>query len=442
MRPVSIRRRLLLISALLVFGFIGAAAWSLNAAYREAAHTALIERLQAHIYTLLAAAGEDAQGRLRMPEAVADPLFNRPDSGLYALIEGADGAYHWRSASLLGRELPPPPPLPTGQTRERRADGLLILDQAIAWEDLQGRPVPYRISVAADITDAARQQARFQATLWIGLGILGGLLLVVQLLAIRWGLGPLSEIAGRIRRIEQGEAEALPDSVAVELRPLTRAVNALIRQERGRQERVRHSLADLAHSLKTPLSVLRGLSRELDDPDSAALLDEQVSRIDEIVSYQRQRAAVSGGSALQAPQAVRPVAERLGNSLSRLPRNRDIRLDIALPDGFALRIEPGDLLELLGNLLENAFRHARSRVRVLAPDPARPCLVIEDDGEGIPPALRPALLERGMRADQQHPGQGIGLAVVSEILAQYGASLRIGESAEGGARFEINLESD
>jgi two-component system sensor histidine kinase PhoQ len=441
-RSFSIRRRLLLISALLVFGFIGAAAWSLNAAFRDATRTALVERLQAHIYTLLASAKEDPKGRLRMPETLPDPLFNRPDSGLYAMIEGEQGGYHWRSASLLGRALPAPAPLATGRTRQRYAAGLLILDQAIAWEDIDGQAIPYTISVAADTRNLVRQQDRFRKTLWIGLGALSGLLLVVQLLTVRWGLGPLAGIIDNVRRIEQGEIGSLPDSGAVELRPLTRALNALIHQAHARQERVRHSLADLAHSLKTPLSVLRGLSETLDDRQAGALIDEQVTRIDEIVSYQRQRAVVSGNSGLQAPQAVRPVVERLGRGLARLPRHSHIRLEIDLAPGFTLRIEPGDLLELLGNLLENAFRHAVHTVRVSSPEPTRPRLVIEDDGKGIPPALRDDLLKRGVRADQRHPGQGIGLAVVSEILTQYGASLRIGESPLGGARFEIDLASE
>ena len=341
MNSPSIKRRLLLASSLLVLGFTAVAAWSLSAAFEEQAESALRERAQTHIYTLLASAQEDAQGRLRIPRVLADPLFNQPDSGTYALIEGEHGDYHWRSGSLLGRQLPAPGPLASGSTRHSRMEHLLVVDQAITWDDYEGQPVPYRLRVALDTSALEAQQRDFRYTLWLWLGALGLLLLGVQLVAVRWGLKPLGDIARDIRRIEQGERDALSQDLPVETRPLVDAINTLLEQSHRRQARVRHSLADLAHSLKTPLSILRGATHEIRDTQQAALIGEQVDRIDEIIRYQRQKAIVSGARALLPPVAVRPVAQRLGQSLHKLNSNGSIDFQLDVPEDFSLRMEPG-----------------------------------------------------------------------------------------------------
>ena len=316
MNSPSIKRRLLLASSLLVLGFTAVAAWSLSAAFEEQAESALRERAQTHIYTLLASAQEDAQGRLRIPRVLADPLFSQPDSGTYALIEGEHGDYHWRSGSLLGRQLPAPGPLASGSTRHSRMEHLLVVDQAITWDDYEGQPVPYRLRVALDTSALEAQQRDFRYTLWLWLGALGLLLLGVQLVAVRWGLKPLGDIARDIRRIEQGERDALSQDLPVETRPLVDAINTL-------------------------LSILRGATHEIRDTQQAALIGEQVDRIDEIIRYQRQKAIVSGARALLPPVAVRPVAQRLGQSLHKLNSNGSIDFQLDVPEDFSLRMEPG-----------------------------------------------------------------------------------------------------
>ncbi len=435
----SITRRLLLVSTTLVAAFAGLAGWSLDSAFRHASKTVLIEQLQAHVYTLLATAREDARGRPRLPQALPDPVFNRPDSGRYARVVGENGAYRWQSPSLLGRDLPTSPPPAVGQRRIRHLGHLLVLEQTVAWEDFTGAPIPYTFTIAADTRDLERQQADFRTTLWGWLALLSLILLGVQLAAVRWGLRPLYRLAGAIKQIEQGRASRLPDEVPLELRPLTDNLDALLTQAQTRQERVRHSLADLAHSLKTPLTVLRGATDPERCPELSALVEEQVQRIDEIVSYQRQRAAVAGSTALSAPVALRPLLERLGRGLAKLHADRDIRLSIDLDDSVHLRMDEGDLMELFGNLLENAFRHARKQVRVCRLEGRPLSLEIADDGPGLPPGMGEALLARGVRGDERHPGEGIGLAVVREILQQYGASIRIGRSALGGAGFVLTF---
>ena len=433
----SISRRLLVASGLLVFAFLGLAGLSLDTAYRESSRDALHERLQAHIYTLLATATEDAQGRMRLPEALSAPAFNRPDSGLYAQVLGEQDRYHWRSGSMLGRHYEVDGRLAVGGLQVRQSGGLTLLEQAVSWEDYSGTPIRYVLSVAADSTPLLSQQAAFRRTLWGWLGGIGVLLLLTQLWLVRWGLRPLHHIAERVQQVEDGQRERIDGPVPRELLPLTENLNSLIQQGQARQQRIRNSLADLSHSLKTPLAVLRGAAAQ-PHTDMHQLIAEQTERIDQIVSYHRQRAAVAGGGSLLAPLALRPIVQRIADSLLKVYRDKGLVCRVELPDSLRLRADEGDLFELFGNLLENACKHARQQVAVTAQGQR---IRVDDDGEGIAADQVERVLQRGERADQRNPGEGIGLAVVREIVHQYQGKLHIGRSPSlGGARIEVQLQ--
>lgn len=432
----SISRRLLLASAVLVCLFLGLAGFSLDTAYRESSREALIASLQAHIYTLLAAAQDNPQGRLRMPVGMPTPQLNRPGSGLYASVSGENGHYQWRSGSLLGHSYPANSEVPVGEKRVRDIDGLVELEQGISWQDYAGHANHYVLSVAADIDSLDDQQANFRHTLWGWLGGVGGLLLLTQLGLVRWSLRPLHRIAESVRAVETGRRERIEGPVPRELLPLTDNLNSLIAQSTARQQRLRHSLSDLSHSLKTPLSVLRGAASGA-DPELSRLIDEHIGRIDDIISYHRQRAAVAGSGALRPPLPVKPIIQRIGDSLQKVHQERALEYQMAISDELALRVDEGDLFELAGNLLENAFKHATRTVRVKA---GVAYLLVEDDGPGIAPDQVQRLLQRGQRADQQHPGEGIGLAVVDEIVRQYGGRLSIRRSALGGAAIRAEFD--
>jgi len=436
----SITRRLLVSNLLILAAFLGLAGAALDRAFRNSTEAVTREQLQAHIYTLLTAAGTDERGLMRLPEALAAPAFNRPDSGLYAEVEGEDGAYRWRSGSLIGRPVRLVSIRRPGETHFRLTDDLAVFDQGIAWEDAGGLPVNYSLSVAVDRRGLDAEQSGFRATLWGWLGGVSLLLLLAQVLSARWGLAPLREMSAAVRRIEDGEATRIEGKVPGELRSLSDNLNSLIAQGHARQERVRNSLADLAHSMKTPLAVLRGSAEQVADPALRGLIAEQTRRIDDIVSYQRQRAAVAGGSGVTRPVALAPVVRRLCASLDKVHRDHGPACRIAIDDTLRLRFDEGDLFELLGNLLENAYKHCSRQVRVTAAAAHDQLQIdIDDDGDGIDPSNAERLLRRGERADQRHPGEGIGLAVVSEIVAQYGGSLAIQSSDLGGARLRVRL---
>ncbi len=436
----SINRRLITNSLLILAGFLGLAGLALDRAYRTSAETAVREQLQAHVYTLLSAADEDENGRMRMPEILTAPAFNQPDSGLYAEVGGERGTYHWRSASLLGRPTRLLSTSAPGETRFRLTDQLVVFDQGIAWEDDFGEPIPYSLSVAMDSEALQAQLAGFRGTLWLWLGGAALVLLIAQALLLRWGLAPLRDMSAAVRRIERGESSQIEGPVPRELSSLTDNLNALIRQNNARQERVRNSLADLAHSMKTPLAVLRGACEQIADPALGRQINDQIRRVDQMVSYQRQRAALAGTSGVTQPLRLAPILNRLCSSLDKVHRERALQCTLEVAPGLTVRADEGDLFELFGNLLENAYKHCRHQVRVTARANDRQLEVeIADDGEGIAAEDAKRLLRRGERADQRHPGEGIGLAVVNEIVGLFGGTLSIQTSALGGAAVQLVL---
>lgn len=438
----SITRRLLVSNLVILAAFLGFAGAALDRAFRASTESAQRAQLQAHVYTLLTAAQEDEQGRMRLPQALTAPAFNQPDSGLYAEVQGENGGYHWRSGSLIGRDRGLVSATLPGETRFRFDPGMAVFDQGIAWEDNAGTPINYSLTVAMDSATLMAEQASFRGALWAWLGGVTLLLLAAQILLARWGLAPLRDMSAAVQRIEAGDTARIDGPVPRELRSLSDNLNALIQQNRLRQERVRNSLADLAHSMKTPLAVLRGAGEQQDDSGLRELIAEQTRRIDEIVGYQRQRAAVAGTTAVTRPIVLAPIVRRLCASLDKVHHDRHVQCRLLVADELQLRADEGDLFELLGNLLENAYKHCLNQVRVSAVrQPERLQIVIEDDGTGIPQKDAQRLLRRGERADQRHPGEGIGLAVVSEIVRQYGGDLSIGRSTLGGACITLTLSA-
>jgi two-component system, OmpR family, sensor histidine kinase PhoQ len=439
----SIRQRLLISNLLILSIFLGLAGAALDRAYRTSSETALQERLQAHVYVLLAAAVEDDAGRMRLPGILPTPDFNRPDSGLYAAVSGEDGAYRWQSGSLLGRPDPAFAALDPGQGRFQLTDTEARLTEGVSWEDDAGRQQRYTLLIAADRQPLDAAQGSFRDSLWAWLGGLAGVLLLVQWQLLRWGLRPLRHMSQAVSRIESGEAARIEGPFPAELHGLGMNLNALIAQNAHRQQRVRHALADLAHSLKTPLAVLRGVADAADASPATGQIREQTQRIDEIVRYQRQRAAVAGSTAVTRPVVLVSIIARIKTSLEKVFHERGIACELEIADGVRVRADEGDLFELAGNLLENAFKHARSRVRVAARSTPQGLIIdVDDDGAGFAEGTGAQILRRGIRADERHRGEGIGLAVVSEIVAQYGGHIQLTGSALGGARVSVILPLD
>lgn len=448
----SLNGRLLLAASLVLAAFVSVTGFSLDRAFRESAETALRDRLQGHIYALLAASEVSPDGRFSMARPLADPRFSAPGSGLYAQVDQQDNPAAWQSSSLLGRELALANQLAPGEQRYRELTGkgderLLALSFAISWEDEQKTLHQFTYHVAEHLVSLESQVGSFRRTLWGWLVALAILLLAAQGAVLRWGLRPLRRAANDVAAIEAGRQPLLEGEYPDELTPLTDNLNALLKFERAHLERYRNTLGDLAHSLKTPLAVLSGLSHTADDPArQSQTLEEQISRMREIVDYQLQKAAMSGRTSLSTPIAVPEVLGKIVATLKKVYAEKTIEFRQEVDGALLFRGEEGDLMELMGNLLDNACKWCRSTVSITArtvqhPVNERPTLQIriEDDGPGIDPQRADEILQRGVRADTQIPGHGIGLAMVRDIVQVYGGNLSQQTSELGGACFIVEL---
>jgi two-component system sensor histidine kinase PhoQ len=441
--PRSLAGRLLIAALVLMPVALGLTGFYLEKAHREALDAAIAERLQLQVVTLLALA--DVDDGFALPLMPLESRLLQPASGLYAMVSGARGDVLWvsPSAAFLADPLVSLaggiPVLAPGEGHDSERNGLLRHAYQVLWEldDGAKRPLRFIVAESAAPRDADVAAFRNRLLLWLAGTVL--VMLLLQLVIVRFGLQPLRDLAERISRIERGEAADVEGDWPREVRPLVDNLDALLAGEQQRRERTRNTLADLAHSLKTPLAVLR--SADLSAPDYRQLIREQLDRMDEVMQWHLQR-AVGGNHRLLQRIAVAPVLERLRATLLKVyaARELDIAMDVEATARY--RGDERDLLEILGNLLDNACKYARGQVRVTARggDVGEGlAIAIEDDGEGISPELRDALLRRGSRADSRQEGQGIGLAVVLDIVTSHGGQLTIGDSELGGAAVRLTF---
>lgn len=425
---------------MLLVAFLVGAGLAVQRAHENSVRAAHFARLQATVYLLLAAAEIRADGSLDMPPALAEPRLTLPGSGLYAGIFHSETGQAWQSESALGTQPPFRREQPVGQWRFDTAAGengraYLAASYGVRWAGA-GRDATLVLSVLEDHATLQRELGVFGRTLWSWLGGAAVLLLLAQTVLLRWALSPLRRIAREIRRIEGGEQERIEAAYPRELAPLTANVNALIQQERVRQTRYKEALSYLAHSLKTPLAVLRSGLR---DPGTLTqAVEQQVARMDDIVLHQLGRAAALGASAFVPPLRLAPVLQRIQASLDKVHAERRLRFRIDCPDSLQWRIDEGDAFELLGNLLDNAAKWARQRIEVRVTRDARGLhIAVGDDGPGFSDVERvPQMFVRG---DERVPGHGVGLAMVKDLVDSHGGQLRLGRSALGGAQVDIHL---
>lgn len=444
----SLRLRVLVSGTLLLLVFFGLIVAVLDSAFRSAALEAERDLLDSRLIMLLAAAEPADGNELILPADLPEPLFGSPGSGLYGAILRRGGESVWRSDSAVGLDIPWGAQPATGERYFRRiplTDGtpLLALSMGIDWEFPDGTDRAYIVHVATDLESLEAQVASFRGQLLVWFGLVAAALLASLALLLRWLLRPLARIETEIVEMEGGERTALSGGYPTELAGVARNLNQLIDSERARAERHRRTLQDLAHSLKTPLAAMRSL---LDADAERGSMAEQLHRMEEIVRYQLSKPLAGAGATLGAePVDVEPELRRLADGLDKVYRERQLLCDLEVEPGLRFYGDRGDLLELAGNLMENAHKWGERRVRVSAAradgasGPRRGLLLtVEDDGPGIPDS-QTGLPERGRRLDETRPGQGIGLSVVVELAEAYHGNVEIGRSGLGGAKVTVRL---
>lgn len=449
---LSLQGRLRIAAGLVLAAFLGLTGLVLDHGFRQNADAALRERLEAHVYALLAVAELDAAGHITLPRELAAPRFAISASGLYADVGNSEGKTLWRSRSTLGVDLPDMTAIAVGDWQARRLRSgdtvLATLSFGSSWLHSDNSERRFVFRVSEDLSAHNTRLADYRRNLWGGLAATTLLLLIVQGLILRWSLRPLRRAVRELKSIESGAAEQMSSDYPRELAGLTTNLNRLLASTRAQLTRYREGLANLAHSLKTPMAVLRGA---LDDngQTGAELRNtalEQLHRMQTIVDYQLQHAAAAGRNVLAPPVAIAAIADKIIHALQKVHADRHIQVDNRIAAGMTWRIDEGDLYELLGNVIENAFKYCRSRVQVSAGlqrdndrQGASLQLCIEDDGPGIEQELAGKVLERGFRADSRQEGQGLGLTMVRDIVRLYDGELTIEASALGGAKLILSL---
>ncbi len=450
----SLRVRMLLSAGLVLLLFLGIMGLVLDNAFRLSAEESVSERLLLHVYALIAASDEDAAAdgaAIYLPETLQEPHFNSPGSGLFGLVYSAAGEEIWRSRSALDVQLADPARRELFASTEPGVarfgqlpatpdfEPLFFMAYPVIW---QGESAESRyIYVVLEALTPYRQEINaFRNNLW-GWLIAGVIVLVaVQAAIMRWGLQPLVKLEGDLKAIETGEKDYLAGGYPREIAGVTRNLNLLLADERRQRERYRNTLADLAHSLKTPLSILKNEAArpELDESTGAAL-NEQVDRMNDIVGYQLERAVASSSALYRASVPVAPVVDKLVTALARVYQDKGVVIDADIQaENFAG--DERDLYELLGNLLDNACKYGGGRVGLALRDRAERLLIqVDDDGPGIAETNHEQVLRRGARLDTRESGQGIGLAVVAEIVDRYDGKIAIRQAALGGASLQVVL---
>ena len=447
---MSIRARLVWSAFAVLLAFLAGAGWAVQQAYVDGVRAARFARLQTTIYLLMAGAELNANGSLLMPAALAEPRLSLPASGLYANITNPDKGEEWQSSSTLGLNPPFQRSQAAGQWffetvnaspvqspgKSEDAASFLAASYAVKWS-VNDQSAPLVFSVLEDKSGFDQEVQAFKYTLWSWLGGTGVLLLLTQTLLLRWGLTPLRQMAKEIQQIERGEQAKVQGRYPSELAGLTHNLNLLVDQERARQTRYKDALDDLAHSLKTPLAVLRS---SLDEPaELPRMVAEQVTRMDDIVVHQLGRAGASGAARFAPFLVLAPILSRIRDTLAKVYAEKNLVFALDCPPALAWRIDEGDAFEILGNVLDNAAKWAKGKVAVqLWTEANRLHLRVLDDGPGFADPQRAP--QRRVRLDERMPGHGIGLAVVRDLVASHQGTLTMSTSEWGGAQIDIVLQ--
>ena len=445
----SLSARLLVSVSVLLLLFFGATVIVLDTAFRTAGEQARRDILDGHLMQLLAAANPNDEGALSFPPDLHEERFNTIGSGLYGELRDAAGELAWRSRSALGLEIPQGGFPRLGArvfARESLGDGtpLLTLSLAVQWEFPDGVLKPYVFKVAESLDSFNAQVAEFRRQLVGWFAAIALIMLLSISILLRGLLRPLRQIEAEIGEIEEGRRASLSEKFPTELAGVARNMNLLIDNERARSERYRHTLDNLAHSLKTPLAAMRALAADSrSSPERQDRFNEQIERMDEIVRYQlRKPAATAADNLVLGPVPVAREVERLVSGLRKVYHDKRPTIDSHVAPDIRFRGDTGDFLELAGNLLDNACKWCKGRVSITVQPSARSGgmrLTVDDDGPGIPEEAAETLLERGTRLDEATPGHGIGLSIVRDIAGSYGGTLRIGRSTLGGARITVDI---
>jgi signal transduction histidine kinase len=455
MRRSSLATRLFLSATAWVVVILVITGFILSSVYRDATERAFDRRLNLYLRTLIAEVATPDEPPDRQFQSLGEPLFELPLSGWYWQITRTDSDKPdvRASRSLWDKKLPKledqgidltPAGIRIGYVDGPEGQSLRMVERPV---DL-GADGKFLVAVAGDASEIFDETRSFDYYLGSTFTALGIVLLLTTIFQVRFGLAPLKRISEAIADIRSGRTERLEGNFPVEIAPLARETNALIDANRGIVERARTHVGNLAHAIKTPLSVIvNEASAHGPDPFANKVL-EQADVMRNQVAHHLERARIAARVTIVATVTeVAPAIEALRRTMEKIHRDRDITIEVKADPHARFRGERQDLEEMAGNLVDNACKWSASRVfiDVLMERPAEPGagpvlrIIVDDDGRGLSAAERAQVSRRGQRLDESKPGSGLGLSIVTDLAALYGGSLSLGTAPIGGLRAELLL---
>jgi len=446
--------------------FLAAAIWSaialivagviLTTLYQNSVERAFDERLNVYLKTLVGAIFDDTTetpGTLSEPGSLGEPRFDLPLSGWYWQV-GSDKAEAIvkTSGSLVGDTFPLPSVNGATEDEDRIWRGyvpgpndeeLRVLEREITFGDTG----VYRIAVAGNADEVIAEVADFRGKVALTLAIMGLGIVIAVIIQVRVGLKPLERIRNELFAIRTGDLDRLSGDFPSEIEPLADELNALIESNREVVERARTHVGNLAHALKTPLSVILNEARGQKTPFADKVLGQCEQMRDQITRHLDRAQIAAQRRVIGAITDVAPIATRLARVMARIHEKREIVIETDIAGGLMFRGEQQDFEEMLGNLVDNACKWASRRVRItIAADQASGQsgrrmlrILVDDDGPGLSPTERQEATKRGRRLDETVPGSGLGLSIVTELVALYGGSFKLEQSPLSGLRANLVL---
>lgn len=417
----------------------------LSGLYQESVERGFDQRLNVYLKILVAAQAE-AEDPMRMePPTLTEPNFDLVLSGWYWQVTKSTGEVVVASRSLFAETLPEIDMVKRKVNEEGIAsfyaegpagNTLRIVARDISMEGDE----PVVIAVAGNASDIEQNVSQFRQRVFLTLAALGFILAISTFVQVKWGLRPLSLIARGLNDIREARSEDLRGTFPAEIQPLVEELNALIGFNKKVVERARTHVGNLAHALKTPISVLRNEANDYETPLSAKVI-EQTNAMQRQVNYHLDRAQIIARSGvLSAAHPVKPVVEGLGRAMSKIYRDKNVRLTIAVDGDLRFAGERQDLEQLLGNLMDNACKWANGKVYITGRNEAGAVVLdIEDDGPGLSSAEQERAMKRGERLDEQTPGSGLGLSIVRDLVNAYDGVFSMARSKFGGLKATLSF---
>ena len=448
-KEYSLARRLQLVVAGVLIFTLGAVGTVFDRSFTASAEKAAIARLDLHLYALLGSV-EISDSGVALPVYITAQQFNNVNSGLYAVMLNYDSEIEWASSSIQyadtflsnsNMQLPG-----RGQKvisiGDDSVEPLFMLSYGIAWE-AAGQLKDYVVVVGESMGSYNDLVLSYRQTLWGWLCGAGLLLLLVQFFVLHYTLNPLRLIVSDLADIQDGRRESLGEDFPQELSSLITSVNDLVDYEAKQKEYYRNNLANLAHSLKTPLAVLRAGISESNLDQLRGEFSIQIDNLNQLINYQLQRSIIPSGKLMSKPVQLLTVVSKLRRTLEKVYAGKQLQITVNIDNAENFYGDEHDIYEVLGNLMENACKYTDTKVVVATESTPghkkkkQCCIIVEDDGSGIPPDEVESALSRGVRLDSQNHGQGIGLAMVADLVEGYKGEIKIEKSELGGCRFVV-----